>query len=291
MLTFDGEALSKAKGQLQSNCPSPEEELICLSKIAAGLPSTEEGSRIRLLVLDIDDLIAQTRWHLGQGLLLMETQPHIFDNPKDLSDQMLYEYGMPANAMLLLRGYIRRADQVIYSDLSEPRRGGTVAGWIFHMMIDSAIYRTIAVLDRLARILWYAAKLPSQHKSGSSVKVYFRSGKIRQIHQVIRNDHSLKLLKIAEGPLLEYVISYRDGLAHDIKVYSQIAGTQPSEEWITPDGKRSIAEHDKWEVDTLFALGNATYHQLLDSLTPAVRICEDRLKVISPARPESRKRG
>lgn len=291
MLSFDGEALSKARRQLQSNCPSPEEELIRLSKIVASLPSTEEGGRIRLLVIDIDDLVAQARWHLGQALLLMETQPHIFEPPKDLSAQMLYQYGMPGRVMLLLREYVRGADEVFYSDLSESRGGGTVAGWIFHMMIDGSIYRTVAVLDRVARILWYAAKLPSQHKNGRPVKVYFRSGKIRQIHQVIDNDHSLKLLEIAGGPLLKYVIGYRDGLTHDMKVYSQIAGAQPSEEWITPDGKRSIAEHDKWEAEDLFALGNAAYHQLLDSLPPAVRICEDRLKVISPARPESRKRG
>jgi len=281
VLTFDEEVLDKIQKQLQLNCPSPEEELIRLGRIAADLPSTEKGSRIRRLVLDIDDLIAQARWHLGQGLLLMETQPHILDEPKDLPAQMISEYGIPTSALLLLRGYIRQPDRVLYSDLSESWRCGTVAGWTFHMMIDSAIYRTVAALDRVARILWYAAQLPSQYKNGQPVKVYFRKGKIEQIDQKIRNNYSQELLKIAKGPLLSYMISYRDGLTHDMKVYSRIAGSRPAEEWITPEGKRVIALDDKWDAETLFSLGNAAYHQLLDSLKPAVGICEDRSKILS----------
>jgi len=59
---------------------------------------------------------------------------------------------MPSTCLLLLRGYVAQAEQIFYSDLSQPRRNGTVAGWIYHMMIDDAIYRVIAALDRLAQI-------------------------------------------------------------------------------------------------------------------------------------------
>ena len=209
----------------------------------------------------------------------METQRHILvkEEPTDPIENMVSESDIPSKALLLLRGYIRDADRVLYSDLAEPRRSGTVAGWVYHMMIDNAVYRVIATLDRLAQILWYAAKLPTTYKKGERVKVYFRSRKMVEIDKAVNNEHSHELVKIASNPLVEYVIGYRDGLAHDMKVYSQLAGARPTDEWTTPNGERFIVKHDKWDAEMLFALGNATYHQLLDALKPAIAICESQL--------------
>ena len=259
--------MNKAEELLQKNCPSPENELIRLSNIAAGLPDDETGARIRSLVLDIDDLTAQARWNLGQALLLIELHPQIVDNTEssDPIENIVNENEIPSKSLLLLRGYIAHADKIFYSDLSQPRRGGTVAGWIYHMMIDNAIYRVIAALDRLAQILWLIAKLPKEN-------VYFRSGKMAKINHVLKNKHSKELLDIASGELLKYVIEYRDGFSHDMKVYSKVAGARPTEEWIGSDGRRFVIKHEKWDGETLFALANATYHQLSDALKPTTEI-------------------
>lgn len=269
MFSSNDELLSKVEEQLKKNCPSPENELIRLSKIAASLPDDEAGARVRALVPDIDDLVAQARWNLGQALLLIELHPQIVDNtePNDPIEKILNEKEMPSKSLLLLRGYIARADKILYSDLSQSRRSGTVAGWIYHMMIDDAIYRAIAALDRLAQILWIVAKLPKEN-------VYFRSKKMTRIDNVLSNEHSKQLLKIASGKLLEFVIGYRDGFSHDMKVYSKVAGVRPVDEWIGSDGKRFLIKHDKWDGDTLFALANATYHQLTDALIAATEICD-----------------
>ena len=270
MLPFDEEILDKVEAQLRLNCPSPESEIAGLGRIAAHLPDSEETARIRRLVIDVDDLTAQARWHLGYALLLMETQPHILVNkePDDEIERMI-RAGVPSGALLLLRGYIREADRVLYSDLSAQRQGGTVAGWIFHMMIDSAIYRIISALDRLAHILWYAANLPLQDKYGVKARIYFRSKKIEKIHSVINDSHSQELLRIANEPILDFAITYRDGLTHDAKTYSKVAGSMPIDEWTTAD----------W----LFALANATYHQLLEALKPSVAICETQFSSKLPA--------
>ncbi|MCK6463180.1 MAG: hypothetical protein L6Q29_05195, partial [Candidatus Pacebacteria bacterium] len=96
----DDEILHKIEEQLQKNCPSPEDELIRLSKIAATLPDDETSARIRALVIDIDDLTAQTRWNLGQALLLMELHPQILENPepKDLVEKIINEKEMPSKS-------------------------------------------------------------------------------------------------------------------------------------------------------------------------------------------------
>lgn len=279
MLGHDEATVRKVEEQLRNNCPSPEDQLTRLSSIVADLPETQEGAHLRHLVLDIDDLTAQARWNLGQALLLMETQPHILDKHKteNRPEEVISEDVMTSDILLMLRGYIKEADRVLFSDLAEPRRSGTAAGWIFHMMIDNAIYRVLAILDRLAHILWYAAKLPTQLKNGEPVRVYFRSRKISKIDGAIGSEHSRALLEIAKGRVLTYAIGYRDGLMHDKKVYSKIAGAQPSDRWTTPDGEHLMLRHEQWEADLLFALGNATYHQLLRALQPAMAICEERL--------------
>jgi len=271
----DDEILHKIEEQLQKNCPSPENELIRLSKIAATLPDDETSARIRALVIDIDDLTAQTRWNLGQALLLMELHPQILENPKpkDLVEKIINEKEMPSKSILLEREFVARADKIFYSDLSQSRRSGTVAGWVFHMMIDDAIYRGIAALDRVAQILWLVAKLPKD-------RVYFRSKKISKVDNIIKNEHSKQLLDIASGELLEYIIGYRDGFSHEMKVYSKVAGVRPTDEWIGSDGKRYIIKHETWDGDTLFALANATYHQLTDALKPTVEICNNYLESI-----------
>jgi len=237
MFPFEHNQFHKIEEQLAKNCPSPEDDLIRLSKIASDFPESLEGEYVRHVILDIDDLIAQARWHLGQALLLMD----VYSNQLGLSgeeevedksefDQIIEESGIPTKAILLLRGYIAHSDHVMYTDYSSPRRSGTVAGWVFHMMIDNSIYRVIAALDRLAHVLWFAAGLPFT-KDNNKVKVYFRSGKLKLINEKIDSPSSKKLLEISKGPLLDYVISYRDGFAHDVKVKSIITGYLPSQQY------------------------------------------------------------
>ncbi|MCK6463207.1 MAG: hypothetical protein L6Q29_05330, partial [Candidatus Pacebacteria bacterium] len=109
-------------------------------------------------------------------------------------------------------------------------------------------------------------------------RVYFRSKKISKVDDIIKNEHSKQLLDIASGELLEYIIDYRDGFSHEMKVYSKVAGVRPTDEWIGSDGKRYIIKHETWDGDTLFSLANATYHQLTDALKPTVAICNNYLE-------------
>jgi len=129
MLPLDHQLLEKMEEQLRLNCPSPESDLIGLGLIADNLPDDEKTASIRRLVLDIDDLLAQARWHLGHALLIMETQPYILEEkPASDIDGLIQKSGFPTSALLLLRGYVKDVDRVFYSDLSTHRLGGTVAG-------------------------------------------------------------------------------------------------------------------------------------------------------------------
>jgi hypothetical protein len=278
-LSCDQETIDKVEQLLRVNCPSPEAELAALGGLAACVPKTEEGAELRRAAVDVDDLVAQSRWHLGQALLLMETCPVILEKEEDGDEfeKVMKEIGMPSSALLLLRGFIKDADRALYRDLTEPRQGGTVAGWIFHMMIDSSLYRTFAALDRLAHVLWNVAGLPRQDGRGKEIRVYFRPGKVKEIDTAINNAHTQEIVKIASGPLMEFLTGYRNRYTHKAKAYSKIAGTLPVDEWHAADGTRVEQRSDGWDAELLFALGRAGYLQLVDVLKLTVPVCEEKL--------------
>lgn len=83
MNKYSEETLIKIEKELDLNCPSPESNLIKLGQCVATLPDSEGAAKLRRLVFDIDDLTAQIRWHLGQALLLMDTQPGILNAGED----------------------------------------------------------------------------------------------------------------------------------------------------------------------------------------------------------------
>jgi hypothetical protein len=275
MKQYNDDILIKIQKELELNCPSPESNLVTLGQCVATLPDSEGSAQLRHYVLDIDDLTAQIRWHLGQALLLMDSQPAILKAGED-DDDLIKSYGIPTGVELLLRSNISNADRVLYDDLSTPRRGGTVGGWIFHMMIDSAVYRTVSVLDRLMTVLWYAAELPMKER------IYFRSGKVKKLNAAICSDETAHLLKIAEGKLLKLIIDYRDGLTHNTKAYSRASGFTPSEEWKDENGRRVIWHENAWDAERLFALGRASYLQFTEALEPSVSICKKKW----PIKPE-----
>ena len=173
---------------------------------------------------------------------------------------------MPIGAQLLLRRDIVNSEKVIFNDLSEPRRGGTVGGWIFHMMIDSAVYRSVSALDRIAILLWRVANLPKEH-------VYFRSGKIQKIDSIIDSDDSETLLTIAQSELIKLIIDYRDGFTHSVKAYSRISGFTPLEQWEDESGRLVVENDNTWTAEALFSLGRASYLQFMDALNLCVNIC------------------
>lgn len=254
---YDSELSEKVIPVLEKNCPSPEGDLNALSKLAGHTKSDALSYQFNRITLDIEDLICQIRWHLGQALCLMELYKQFETRPTSPLD-----VSAPVNVFMLLRPYISEVDKVFFPDLAEPRRGGTAAGWIFHMMIDNVIYRSIAGLDRIAHLLWGMAMLKES-------KVYFRSGKLKAIAKVLGSEVD-PLITIAESDLFDLILNYRDGFTHQSKAYSLLSGTIPAKPEFRPASATDLA----WDMENLFALGNASYQQFVSALHIIVPICE-----------------
>lgn len=239
--------LHEAQGFVDEHMPSPEEEIGQLSTLVAQTPDTAPYPAIRRLVIEVDDLIAQARWHIAQAVLIIKEYPIIKEaQPKREIDSF------PTSAILLLRQYVAGANFVLAHDLSMNRRGGTFAGWTYQMMVDNSVYRSIAFMDRLARIICLVAGINVD-------RVYFRSKKMEIVHREVQMPESKRLVELAEAEIYSMLLTYRDGLAHTRKWFTRLEGTRIADWVIDEAGNRILdADHDL-DYNHLIALANAAY--------------------------------
>lgn len=282
------EQTKKAQQELDLNCPSPEKDIVRLSTTLAFSPETQQYSEIRFLVLEVDNLISQLRWHIGQAFLLLELYPEIAEDreyidmleqfavgnlpPEDLS-QFHSILEMPLKSLLLLRGITSRyAHQVLFTDFSQrlKLREGTIAGWIFHMMIDNSVARAISILDRLAKITCLVAGLQIN-------KVYFRSRILTSIGQQLNVSEAEKLVKLSESESYQYLLKYRDGWTHDNMAFARFVGILPTDAYINPSSKTVQIKGDKWTADTLLILAQIAYDHVVAALHEVASICEQKV--------------
>jgi len=152
-----------------------------------------------------------------------------------------------------------RADKVLYNDLTELRRGVPVAGWVFHMLIDGSLYRIIAVLDRIARLLSLLANY-------NPPRIYFRSANMRAVKKRLPEPETNMLSQIAESEIYQLALEYRDGLTHTRKPQSILSGGPLIEVFRELDKTEAYRKESCWTPSYLLALLNGTYQQMARSL-------------------------
>ena len=253
---------------LDKKNPLPDADLNLLAEVGAGSPETAQGAALRRLVVDLDDLFVQLRWHVGQALLIWRAFPRLW-SPTTKADELTSRFGMVNKARLLLRPFIMEQSCVFYHDLEERRPGGgTIGGWVLHMMVDSAVDRSVAILDRLARLSALAAGVKFAND-----KVYFRSGKLKVIRRTIGAELGDPLVALAEGEAVQFLISYRDGLSHTIRPASWVSGTPAADSWVDDTGVEQRAQDPHWGANELVSIALLALDVTSQALTPVVAIC------------------
>ena len=257
---------------LDRNFPSPEVDLVRIAQSAGSSPSLiQRYAEIRFLQFEVDSLIPQLRWHIGQALSLFISYPRIVDEEQIATSNL--DPGLPTRAYFLLRGYMANSEQVLFTNLSGDWRGaGTVAGWIFHMMIDDAIARSIAILDRLARIASLVADISFENN-----KVYFRSNKLSKIHEKLRMPETQKLVDLSKDELFGVLLDYRDGWNHEKLPYSKIAGLPPVDGYTDASGQEVRIQGTEWPGHCLLALIKVAYYRVVEVLHEVSIICEQKV--------------
>ncbi len=140
------------------------------------------------------------------------------------------------------------------------------------MMIDDAIARSIAILDRLAKIASLIADV-----SFNNNKVHFRSHKLRKIHEKLRMPETQKLVDLSKDELFDLLIAYRDGWNHEKLAYSKIAGLPPIDGYTDTTGQEVRIQGDEWTGSYLLALVKSVYDRVVEALHETSIICDQRI--------------
>lgn len=256
--------INRSQIDLDNNCPFPNGAIVSLAKIFKGEPNGERLSTSSRLVFEIDDLISQTRWHIGQAILISK----IYNLTKETSEDDKQFKSIPYHLLLGLREYYSDPEKMICIDYSERRPGGfTFANWIYHLMIDNSIMRSISVLDRIGYLLCLAADIKYE-------KYYFRSHKLVKVHQKLKLPETQILFEMTKRKIYDFILKYRDNLSHSKKEWIELSAMNPVESYRESNGQIVIKEKHLWSESDLFALANGTYHFLVEALNHCSSVCE-----------------
>jgi hypothetical protein len=257
-----------AQRELDEAFPAPEVEIGRLSSIAARAPDRRPFVELKRLVVEVDDLVSQARWHAGQALILRCEHPDLINDEQ--SKDPVMRLSMPTKVELLLRHLLKGSDSLLLLDMADRQLGAPMAGWIFHMMIDDAIYRCIACLDRLARIACIACDVHFD-------RTYFRGRKMMLLAERVPCRSTESLAHVASSELFELLLKYRDGFSHTRKALSTVSAMPLSDMITGPDGGVQYVENYLWTPSYLLALARGAYQQVTTVLTDICQLCRDRL--------------
>lgn len=253
------------------NEPLPEQSLLDLADYGAYTDDSEQGATLRRLILEIEDLLLQLRWHVAQVLLIWKAFPSLW-RPNSEDNEHFAKFGFASKALLLLRPYIIDQFRVYDSDLTEKApRGGTLGGWVLHMLVDSSVERSTAILDRLAGLVALVSGVTFNNH-----KVYFRSKKLSAIREQIGAKLGDPLVELAEGDSIKFLLDYRDGLAHHNRYTSAVSGTPAGDHWTDDQGINHWSQMTGWGAEELVSIALLAYHMPCSVLPHVIAICRAR---------------
>lgn len=264
--------VSTVESLLSKHNPWPRAAMARLTRLAADTPQRRKRfSDFRLTVVDIEDLLHGCRWAIGNGLLLIRvsSEPSSASEPESQFERI----GVPARVQLLLSGFLAGRDRVIFRDLQERHpSGGKVGSWMIRILADHAVTSSIAVLDRLAQLLVFAsgAKPPRN-------RMYFREGKLRLLRDQGAVAIPDSILALAASEDLGFLLQYRDGLAHTLRLNTTALGAPAVEEYLDEDGTIQRTKSALWSSEELVGIGLMAFELVRSALEEVGTCCEAHL--------------
>jgi len=228
--TFDPAAIDTHAGLMRGHLSeiSTEGLSIRLHSNQAGLLLPELRNALSEAVVDLAALIDEIRFSGSLAALLIADYERsvAVDTESDETKEMR-DLGIPIAALALLAPYYAPlpfpASLVI-----EPHKtmaGGRVLSlWFAGQMLDSALFRVVAALDRLAIILWCSASLPFESAHGRVRYPAFRPTDLAKLAGSYSSPSFGQLEHLAHHPLFELLLRVRHGFTHSSRPPSELHG-------------------------------------------------------------------
>jgi len=237
-------------------------------------------------VVDLAALIDEIRFSGSLAALFIKDYERsvVGDTEPDETKEMR-NLGIPIAALALLTPFYAPLPfpATLISEPHKTMAGGRVLSlWFAGQMLDSALFRVVAALDRLAIILWCSASLPFESTRGRLQYPAFRPAHLAKLAASYSSPQFTKLEHLAQHPLFDLLLRVRHGFTHSSRPPSELHGHyRVAYDVGGPADQDRITEAVDRETHVAILL--ATYNEILRA---AAHACSECLSA-TPAPPES----
>lgn len=233
-------------------------------------------------ITDLADLIDEIRFSGALAALLIADHT-LQQREAELDDDRAQarENALPVEAMALLRNYFAAMPMpaTLFEDPHTPMAGQRVLSrWFAGQLIDSALFRLVAGLDRLAVLLTSAAgKRFAVGKDGLRYPA-FRAGDLEKLKSAYPEALWEKVRALTDHPLFKFLMDARNGFTHSRRLYSELHGHYRIVYGV-PDiagEERDLSVQEGIDPAMHLAVLLATYNEIL---RPAIGLTRDCLNV------------
>ena len=188
-------------------------------------------------LLELSDLIDEVRFltSLGAGLCWdylerrgsAETSSPTADVPSAGADMTF-----PVEALALLSGYKTHPpppSRLFVEPLTEMSGHRVLSVWFAAQLVDSALLRATAVLDRIATLLWVSSGLKlRQRKDATWILPAFSRPELKRLRARLTPSRALEeCIRLTDHPLFDLAKRARDGFTHRRRIRFEGHGASP----------------------------------------------------------------
>lgn len=191
----------------------------------AAVAGTKEPDRHRIYVdayVDMCRLLEEYRFEVALAALLLVDYTVKLERG-EVAKQKSQVLPMPVESEALLRRYFRTVPEPghLFTDPYQEIAGHRILGrWFAGQLLDSAMFRGLAVCDRLTIMLWVRADLPSSKWQPAYRPKYLKSLRSRYAGRDGWDD----FIALESNELFVFARDMRDGFTHHRRVPSNLHG-------------------------------------------------------------------
>jgi hypothetical protein len=182
-------------------------------------------------IADLRLLAEEASFEVTLGCMLnVDYEVAVRDGQFDLPAQTgldISAIGMPVEALALMAPYVRQPSsprQLVANPHVAIAGNRALSQWLTGQPLDSAIFRSLAILDRIATLVWTAASQPIPSRAGRDHFPGFTHGWLSDLGHHYSGSEWTALVALTQDPVLTLANRVRDQFTHSRRLRSELHG-------------------------------------------------------------------
>lgn len=226
-------------------------------------------------VTDLGALLDEIRFSAALASLYIDDYLAHIDPAESPSTPSHADAGIPIEVMATLHAYFAPLPEpitLIESPHTKMTGNRVLSLWFAGQLLDAALVRLVAILDRHAILLWCASGLPLERRHGRLHRPAFRTHYLAQMEGRFSAVPWKQFSDLTAHPLFGFLLEARDDFTHSIRKFSELHGHYRVAYNVRGDLDQ-IEVTEAMDRGTHLAIVLAAYNEILSPAMDAARQC------------------